>query len=75
MKITKHANRYINQSMNFVCHFCGCEFTAENGEWSIISIYSDWASAQAAPLSCSIGFTAKCECPECGLECTTTAWK
>lgn len=71
MKITKHANRQYDDSMSFECRFCGCEFTAEKGEWSIISAYSDWASVQA---NC-IGFKASCKCPECGTKCVTTVWR
>lgn len=70
MKITKHANRHIEASMSFECRFCGCEFTAEKGEYSILSMYSNWANASPSV----IGYSARCECPECGMECITTVW-
>ena len=51
MKIEKHGN--LPPRVRFKCEFCGCEFVAEVGEYSV-NIY---------PLICSKAF---CDCPECG---------
>ena len=56
IKIISHGNTYIQpKKLEFICAYCGCEFTADREDYTIED---------------DMGYmTARCECPECEGSC------